>query len=266
MFERRLNSVLLLAVAFLWALSGAAFADTTLNLTFDSTTGHSLSHTAGNSGVQSYVQSFLSSGQHVTVTGAKSGYGYTGDGHVVGPCKSGTCKSVTLGTDSSGNNTDNFIINNGPTSSGITMTFTGVAFTQVSFDLEIFPDGTCPDGTKGCGSNWPDFKFYVNGNKVDTWLAQLPGSGNCDTLNPTACASTYSHSPASGSSSKELAPQLITFNYVYSGAAITSLSFQDWPAEVGIDNLKLTIPEPSSLALLGGVFGMLGIIRRKFVA
>jgi hypothetical protein len=206
------------------------------------------------------VQSYLKSGQHVTVTGAKAGWGYTGDGHVTG-CTTKNCgTSVTLGGTNS--TQDNFLINNGPTDNGITMTFTGVQFTTVSFDLEIFPDASCSNGTNGCGANWPDFTFYVNGVAVQAWQAIMPGSANCTTNNPTSCDS---YSSVSGSS-KELAPQLITLNYMYSGAAITSLSFQDWPAEIGIDNLKLTIPEPSSLALLGGVLGVVGVIRRKFLA
>jgi hypothetical protein len=100
------------------------------------------------------------------------------------------------------------------------------------------------------------------GLAVQAWQAIMPGSGSCTANNPTSCDA---YSSVSGTS-KELAPQLITLNYVYSGAAITSLSFQDWPAEIGIDNLKLTIPEPSSLALLGSVLGMLGVLRRKFAA
>jgi hypothetical protein len=256
MFERRIKSALLVAVAFLFGMAGSAFADTTLNLTFDT-----LSHTATDAQVQTYVQSFLKTGQKVTVTGAKAGWGYTGDGHVTG-CKTKNCTtSTTLGGTNS--TQDNFLINDGPNYNGITMSFTGVKFTTVSFDLEIFPDASCSNGTNGCGANWPDFTFYVNGVAVQAWQAIMPGSGTCTTNNPTSCDA---YSSVSGSS-KELAPQLITLNYVYTGpAGITSLAFEDWPAEIGIDNLKLTIPEPSSFVLLGSVLGMIGVIRRKFVA
>lgn len=250
MTTRRFLKVTALGLMVLSVGLASAFAD---SVAFNF---NSLGAGSNNAAIQTYMNSQLAPGQHVTVTGSKSADNYTGDGHVVGPCAP-TCKSVTL--DSAGGN---FIINNGPTSDSIGMQFTGVKYTTVTFDLEIFPDGTCANGSSGvCGtgnSNWPDFEFYENGNLVHTWLAKMPG----DT---THGGSAWTHSPASGSGSKELAPQLLVYNvsFTFQGP-ITSLSFKDWPATVGIDNLKLSIPEPSSLLLLGaGMLGLLGTTRRK---
>ncbi len=220
---------------------------------------NSLATGSNNAAVQNYMNGLLAPGQSVIVTGSKSADNYTGDGHVVGPCNSG-CKSVTL--DSAGGN---FIINAGGAADTITMNFSGIKYNYVKFDLEIFPDGTCANGSSGvCGTgntNWPDFEFYENGNLVHTWLGKMPG----DT---THGGSVWTHSPASGSGSKELAPQLIVYNVAFAfQGPITSLSFKDWPATIGVDNLHLSIPEPSSLMLLGvGMLGLLGAARRKWQA
>jgi len=249
----RCKSVIALGLTILGLGLAPAFADSVMFNYNGLATG------SNNAAIQAYMNSLLGPGQHVTVGGSRSADNWTGDGHVVGPCLP-ACKSVTL--DSSGGN---FIINNSPGSNAITMQFTGVKYNTVTFDLEIFPDGTCADGSSGvCGagnSNWPDFKFYENGNLVNTWLAKMPG----DTAHG---GSAYKHSPASGPGSKELAPQLIVYNVTYTFATpITSLSFNDWPATIGIDNLKLSVPEPSSLVLLGvGMLALLGTVRRKWLA
>jgi hypothetical protein len=135
------------------------------------------------------------------------------------------------------------------------MVFSGLKIYGVSFDYEIFPDGTCATGVS-CGSNWPDFTFMADGTLVFNTQAVMPG-------NPGA---PYLHSPASGLGT-ELAPQFLgqTGTWVFPNG-VTKLEFVDWPATVGIDNLKITTtPEPATMTLLG--VGMLGLasLRRRLI-
>ena len=64
----------------LLGMMGSAFGDT---FTFNFNT---LSASANNAAVQTWMNNKLGAAGHVTVTGAKAGKNYTGDGHVVGPC------------------------------------------------------------------------------------------------------------------------------------------------------------------------------------
>jgi len=199
---------------------------------------------------------------------------YNGDGHVTGPGTGGT--SLTLGntdgaTASNSNSTlngtyDSYLSNVAADSNGnnpsqlsqqIVITFShGISLTGTfSFDYEVFPDGTCAQLTvAACGAvqsnghnlNQPDLDFVANGTTpVNTiFWGVTPGTTN----------GTATHSPLSGSGSAELAPQLIgTATFSLNGA--TSLSFIDWPAAIGVDNLKLvTTPEPTGgVFLLGGL-------------
>jgi hypothetical protein len=204
--------------------------------------------------IQTYMNSLLSgSGVSVTVGGAIATATYNGDGHVTGPGSGAS--SYTLD-----NMDGKFITNDAPGSNDILMTFTGLPADayNVSFDLEIFPDGTCPS-LSNCGagdSNLPDLTFLVNGTTVKQWSAVVPATPG------------YFHSPASGSSSKELAPQLLQasgpLSFTITGGGPTTLEFDDWPATIGIDNLKLTgAPEPAGFLLLGTLVAGLFFLNRK---
>jgi hypothetical protein len=238
-------TVTIVAVAFF--LSPSLKAD---SVVFDFNT---LGNNAVNSTVQMYMNGRLGAGQSVVVTGSQASNSYTGDGHVVGP--GGV--SLTLATSDGGiphmNPPDTFI-DNMSSSTEISMVFSGLKIYGVSFDYEIFPDGTCATGVS-CGSNWPDFTFMADGTSVFNTLAVMPGDPKVP----------YLHSPASGSGT-ELAPQFLgqSGTWVFPNG-VTKLEFVDWPATIGIDNLKITTttPEPATMTLLG--VGMLGLasLRRR---
>ena len=179
---------------------------------------------------------------------------YNGDGHVVGPGNGSV--SLTLGntdgaTASNSNSVlngskDNFLSNtddgHNQLSQEIQIKFIN-GFTlngSISFDFEIFPDAS------GTALNPPDFTFQAwNGavNLADvTKVGVVPGSA--------PIGSTVS--PNSGSRGTETSPQLIGNWQAGSFSNVTELDFIDWPATIGIDNLKLTsTPEPAAVLLLG---------------
>jgi hypothetical protein len=219
----------------------------------------------------------------VTGTGAGAGAnnGYTGDGHAVG-VGSNPGTSMTLG------NTNGATLAGSPVVLGAADTFlitdmsssqfsfqfgngfTIAAGSVISFDYQIFPNGDCTAMTSAaCGGamvgghypNEPDFKFQINGVQAGaTQYGITPGTGG-----------TYNDSPAAGAG-LELVPQKIgVFSYTVGSALVNPLlTFVDWPATIGIDNLTLTttthVPEPLTLTLMG--LGMVGLrtYRRRMAA
>ena len=199
--------------------------------------------------IGSYMSGVL--GSTVTVTGALATATYNGEGHVVGE---------TLGTSDAGVHhgtmtpPDVFIINNNfaigaSASDRFSMTFANYSVTSLSFDWEIFPDNTCSKYTT-CGSsyhptysNWPDIELFVNNNTSATWQA----------------LATFT----SGRDPQGMGTATVDLSGISGG--VTKLTFVDWPAEIGIDNLTITgcagltgcrvvpfnnVPEPSTLPLV----------------
>jgi hypothetical protein len=166
--------------------------------------------------------------------------------------------------------------------------FHGLKIVSFSFDFQIFPDGTCTalDGNgSACGGagdpNIPDLEIWSGNNGTGvhfgTFTGVTPGGHppiTCDSNGATD--STYAKSGGgvvnSGVNSQvpvtETAPQLIcTATYTVSAFTsnnITTLDFMDWPETIGIDNLKVYLPEPSSIPMFAiGLVGLVIFGRRK---
>ena len=207
--------------------------------------GNGLGAVAGNAPIATSMNSALSAAgfgaASVSVSGGLATKTYNGEGHVIGQ---------SLGISDNGVNhagNDTFIMNNnfgiGASSTDrFTLTFTNFKIYSLSFDWQIFPDATCPAGSwcasHPSDSNWPDIALLIGASNTPVWsaLATLPNSG----ADPQAIG----HSPE-----------------IYLNGA-QSLTFRDWPAEIGIDNLRIegclasapnclntSVPEPSSLPL-----------------
>jgi hypothetical protein len=294
---------LTLVVGSILLLGSAVSARADYNFNFNSltpsTADQSSNPVGGSNAIALYMDSVLNCSNCVTVsgldgngnTGSGSGYGvavaqkYTGDGFVVGP--GGV--AVTLGnTENAQNNSaapgayDSYISNtaadsngNNPSnlSQGILITFShGVSLTGTfSFDFEIFPDQFCPN--LGNCPAVPDLNFVAKGtvnnipNTIEyskDWVGVAPS---------TLSDGTSTHSAMSGTSKIEMAPQYIGVSGLTpSGAMLppitltnaTSLSFMDWPATIGVDNMKLvTTPEPKGEVFLLGMLALVVIAGTK---
>jgi hypothetical protein len=248
----------------------------------------SLVNTATDAQIQSYIDGLLPSGDSVVVTGAAGSCNtspftcpYSADGHIVGPTSGFNVTSYTLTNKDGGSfigTGGDFVVSG---ANQITMTFSGPDFTgsnalkNIAFDFEIFPDNSCTSLTgNNCGGNGnpdtPDLKVSAGSTLIATYLAGTPTSPG------------YVHSPDTGIFSNETAPQEIGSASLSIPAGTTELTFADWPAAIGIDNLVLTtgqctpgtsgcstdtpVPEPGTMPLLGAFVALGGLAfgRRSF--
>jgi MYXO-CTERM domain-containing protein len=239
------------------------------------------------SSTNAQISSLMSSqaGSAVTVTGAQVNTNYDGDDHVVGPTIGGTVVPWTLG-DSGGTATNPTApTSKTPTYSAylattgtITMNFSTPIY-AVTFDFEIFPDASPPVPTFEFSATDSSNKVVAaqyQGNMTNLpWVVYSIAPGSNDAYLPGDPV-TSTHSPNSGTGSTETSDQLIgevTFVFSASDPA-TSLTFADWPQEIGINNLIINpngvtpftsvVPAPPSAVLLGfGALGLAGFVARS---
>ncbi len=231
-----------LSLAASTSASAAAF-------TFDF---NSLAEGANSTSIHNYLTGIF--GSSVGVSGAKATKAYNGDGHVVGPTL-GSSDGATSGSDATHNHAnrkDTFLINNGPGSNSFTLNFGTFSIFSLSFDWEIFPDNSCSPHCDPNGAHWPDIELLVDGG-VMKWSQIAPG--DIHTTNPQAIG--------------------VSGDIIIAGGTHT-LTFMDWPAEIGIDNLIINgcppsapqclrkdAPEPSSLPLTALALGALFLLGRR---
>ncbi len=249
----------LLASGWFTALpAGAAIVFDFNSIALSGSASNGLGATASSATIQSYMTTALqtqsgNSNASVAVTGALATKTYNGENHVVGQ---------TLGTSDGGvahsAPNDTFIVNNnfglygGTASNYFTLVLSNYLVSSISFDYEIFPDASCAAGSTCAKSNqtnanWPDMKVLAGtstSSLTEYWnkLAPVPGNSTTD-------------------------PQALGTMTLYFPSPVSVIRFSDWPAEIGIDNLKLTtnrVPEPGTLPLLGlvAVAGFLMAQRR----
>lgn len=200
---------------------------------------------AGPSAIANAINLQLPLGDSVTMTGGVATNSYAGEGHVVGNTLAATAPGHIFIIN------DSFGIYSGSPKDYFTITLNGFTVSSIEFDYEIFPDATCAYSTSSTScyakgpiagnSNWPDIGISINGSSTEIWNANAQKVANRD-------------------------PQALVLGQVVSfSQPASSITFWDWPATIGIADIKLSVPEPGSLALMfaAGLAGLWSTTRRN---
>ncbi|GAC1418027.1 MAG: hypothetical protein NVSMB6_20170 [Burkholderiaceae bacterium] len=226
--------------------------------------GSGLGATANSAEISRYMTATLHNAGYqnssVDVKGAIGTATYVGEGYVWGDSL-GTKDGAVFNPKTAAHSPvmpkgrDGFIMNNNfglygeKVSPFFKMNFTNFVIDTVSYDWEIFPDSTCP--TSRC-SVLPDMTLFASGTKIN--------SSNGEQI-------IAANETAQRFNAANYAPQNMgTLSNIAVDGAV-GLRFNDWPAEIGIDNLTITghaVPEPATLPLLaGGLLGLGWVARRR---
>ncbi len=245
------GAVALAIAAPLWALPTFTFNG--IPLSGNTTDG--LSGYANSTAILTYMNSVPGCSSCVSsVTGALATANYNADSNgykfpkgdpqagqymTLGTTNHATSFSDTAAEDgASPGNGDEFIMNDNIVSgsNSITITFSSsmAAGTVVSYDWEIFADGS--------GEQPPGLNFVGGGINNTIFGSTPPGGGAMQGIGTSSFILT---------------------------SATNTLTWNDWPPEIGIDNLSIvppplkTAPEPSPLPLTGLALALLALVRWK---
>jgi hypothetical protein len=247
------GAVALAIAAPLWALPTFTFNG--IPLSANTTDG--LGGYADSTAIKNYMNSVIGCAPACvsSVTGALATANYNADGFgykfpsgdpqagqymTLGTTDHATSFSNTAAEDgASPGNGDEFIMNDNIVSgsNSITITFSSnlPIGTVVSYDWQIFPDGSSEQP--------PGLNFVGGGINNSIFGSTPPGGGAMQGIG--------------------ISPSFILTS------ATNTLQWNDWPAEVGIDNLSIlppllkTVPEPSPLPLTGLALALLALLRWK---
>ena len=263
------TSAPVLATVYLFNFNNATLSSV---ITTSGVTTDGLGGAAGTAAINAYLNSILPG---TTESGGIATSGYTADGNAILTVTLGNSDGATgYGSPTHGPTSppDDFLVNNNfpvlkaPASNSIVIVIpAGVPIDSISFDYAIFPDNNCTSST--CANNTGNANFPTLQVTIGTVVEPILYADTRTFLDTNVSNSNWD-------------PQIIgTISYGslgITGSTPTTITFTDWPPEIGIDNLTVytcrstdrgcvlrTVPEPSPLPLAGLALALLAALRWK---